>query len=161
MSDDDDETAMLGGLFKGAVYYIVKPLTMDSLKNLWQFAFISNRDAVTTNNNRDAVIDLTADDSGADFQQEYTSNEGLEIGSITKKEKQISFRKSLKRKNPEGMNKDKGGENSNSTCTQKKPKMVWTNELHKKFVQAVTLLGVDSKSLLFFNCGDGDSSLGS
>ncbi|XP_048426102.1 two-component response regulator ARR2-like [Pyrus x bretschneideri] len=147
MSDDDDANAMLGGLFKGAVYYIVKPLTMDSLKNLWQFAFISNRDAVTINNNRDAVIDLTADDSSGEFQQEYTSNEGLEIESIMKKEKQISHRKSLKRKNPEGMNKDKGGDNSDSTCTQKKPKMVWTNELHKKFVQAVTLLGVDSKSL--------------
>ncbi|KAM1486314.1 hypothetical protein ACFX2I_000527 [Malus domestica] len=144
MSDDDDENAMLGGLFKGAVYYIVKPLTMDSLKNLWQFAFISNRDAVTTSNNRDVVIDLTADDSSGEFQQEYTSNEGLEIESIMKKEKQISSRKSLKRKNPEGMNKDKGGDNSDSTCTQKKPKMVWTNELHKKFVQAVTLLGVDS-----------------
>ncbi|CAN6704289.1 unnamed protein product [Malus baccata var. baccata] len=48
MSDDDDENAMLmlGGMFKGAVYYIVKPLTMDSLKNQWQFAFINNRDAM-------------------------------------------------------------------------------------------------------------------
>ncbi|KAM1019248.1 hypothetical protein ACFX2I_040650 [Malus domestica] len=67
MSDDDDENAMLvlGGLFKGAVYYIVKPLTMDSLKNQWQFAFI---------NNRDTVIDVTAKDISGEFQQENISS---------------------------------------------------------------------------------------
>lgn len=80
MSDDDDANAMLGGLFKGAVYYIVKPLTMDSLINLRQFAFI---------NNRDAVKDVTAEDSSDEFQQENTSSEGLEIESSMKKEKQI------------------------------------------------------------------------
>ncbi|TQD71487.1 hypothetical protein C1H46_042977 [Malus baccata] len=65
MSDDENAMLVLGGLFKGVVYYIIKPLTMDSLKNQWQFAFI---------NNRDAMIDVTAKDISGEFQQENTSS---------------------------------------------------------------------------------------
>ncbi|PQM36792.1 two-component response regulator ARR1 [Prunus yedoensis var. nudiflora] len=131
MSDDDDENAMLGGLFKGAVFYFVKPLTINSLKNLWQFAFIKNRNHV--------VIDLTEEESSVygESQQENTSNEGLESESFMTRDRW------LKRKNPEGTYKDEETENSDST-SQKKPKLVWTNELHKRFLQAVRLLGVDS-----------------
>ncbi|KAL6290153.1 hypothetical protein ACE6H2_007663 [Prunus campanulata] len=131
MSDDDDENAMLGGLFKGAVFYFVKPLTINSLKNLWQFAVIKNRNHV--------VIDLTEEESSVygESQQENTSNEGLESESFKTRDRW------LKRKNPEGTYKDEETENSDST-SQKKPKLVWTNELHKSFLQAVRLLGVDS-----------------
>lgn len=133
MSDDDDENAMLGGLFKGAVFYFVKPLTINSLKNLWQFAIIKNRNHV--------VIDLTEEESSVygESQQENTSNEGLESESFMTRDRW------LRRKNPEGTYKDEETENSDST-SQKKPKLVWTNELHKSFLQAVRLLGVDSKS---------------
>lgn len=34
---DYNGNAMLGGLFKGAILYLVKPVTMGDLKNLWQF----------------------------------------------------------------------------------------------------------------------------
>lgn len=133
MSDDDDENAMLGGLFKGAVFYFVKPLTINSLKNLWQFAIIKNRNHV--------VIDFTEEESSvyAESQQENTSNEGLERDSFMTRDRW------LERKNPEGTYKDEERENSDST-SQKKPKLVWTNELHKRFLLAVRLLGVDSKS---------------
>lgn len=44
MSVDYNGNAMLGGLFKGAMLYLVKPITMDDLKYLWQFALMKERE---------------------------------------------------------------------------------------------------------------------
>ncbi|XP_038876438.1 two-component response regulator ARR10-like [Benincasa hispida] len=40
MTGDDNEIAKLGCLFKGAMLHLVKPLTMKTIRNLWQFAVI-------------------------------------------------------------------------------------------------------------------------
>lgn len=114
MSDDDDVNTMLDCLFKGAVFFFVEPLTMSSLKNLWQFAFTK----------RNAVIDMTKKESNVHVESQ------AEIPNA-------------KRKRSEGMDKY---EERDSTAL-KKPRIIWTTELHHRFLRAVRLLGIDGKSL--------------
>lgn len=115
MSDDDDVNTMLDCLFKGAVFYFVEPLTMNRLKNLWQFAFTKKRNV---------VIDITKKESNVHVESQ------AEIPNA-------------KRKRSEGMDKY---EERDSTALRK-PRLIWTTELHHRFLRAVRLLGIDGKSL--------------
>ncbi|KAJ0098987.1 hypothetical protein Patl1_20064 [Pistacia atlantica] len=46
MSSDDRESVILESLASGAVFYIVKPINPDDLKNVWQYAITSKKEAV-------------------------------------------------------------------------------------------------------------------
>lgn len=99
---------MLGGLFKGAVLYLLKPVTMNDLKNLWQFSFMNKKTSI--------------------------ASKGMS-----------SFQKS-KRKIIEEMDKNHEKEDKAVFTLPKKQKVVWTNELHSRFLLAVKSLGIDGKS---------------
>ncbi|KAM5555083.1 two-component response regulator ORR26-like [Rosa sericea] len=114
MSDDDDMNAKIGCLFKGAVYYIVKPVTMDNLKNLWQFAF---------KNNRNVVIDITKEESNTHVESQ---------AKIPNSERERS----------EGMDNYEEKDSNCSTAFTKR-RVIWTDKLHHRFLQAVKLIGID------------------
>ncbi|GAV92001.1 Response_reg domain-containing protein/Myb_DNA-binding domain-containing protein, partial [Cephalotus follicularis] len=127
MSSDNDENAMLGGLFKGAVFYLVKPIIMNDMKNLWQFAYM---------NYREKMADLEGINSfQEDSPDENSSDDKSEGQSLTK---------NGKRKEPEPGENDKDEEEDNDSGVTKKSKLIWTNELHNRFLQAVRVLGFDS-----------------
>ncbi|XP_075669272.1 two-component response regulator ORR23-like isoform X1 [Castanea sativa] len=127
MSADDSEKAMLGSLFKGAVLYLVKPITLNDMKNLWQFALMKKSDKT-----------LAADriSSGQGALSEESVNQPFE------NKKEQSHQKA-KRKAPEEMNKDEEEENYDSSVL-KKPNLMWNNELHNRFPQAFNVLGIDT-----------------
>ena len=131
MSADDSEKAMLGSLFKGAVLHLVKPITLNDMKNLWQFALMKKSDKT-----------LAADriSSGPRALSEESVNQPFE------NKKEQSHQKA-KRKAPEETNKDEEEENYDSSVL-KKPNLVWNNELHNRFPQAFNVLGIDSKHFL-------------
>ncbi|GMI69655.1 hypothetical protein HRI_000634800 [Hibiscus trionum] len=122
MSADYDRNAVIGSLFKGAMLYMVKPITMYDLKNLWQFAFIQQRENVS-------ILDET---SGI---EEATSME-----SATGVDKRRNLR-NRKRKRSDEI-RDEKEEDIDGSVIQKKPKLVWTDELHNRFLQAIKLLGI-------------------
>jgi hypothetical protein len=130
MSADDNENAMLGCLFKGAMFYLVKPVTLNNVRNLWQFASMKSREE-------------TAANDGVSSVQEESSD--IEIQSFENK-RQRSHRKA-KRKVPEAMEKDEEEDNDDATVI-KKPKLIWTNDLHNRFLEAIGVLGIDSKHFL-------------
>ncbi|XP_059456679.1 two-component response regulator ARR14-like [Corylus avellana] len=125
MSADDNENAMLGSLFKGAMFYLVKPVTLNNVRNLWQFASMKSREE-------------TAATDGVSSVQGETSD--IEIQSFENKMQQ-SHQKA-KRKVPEAMEKDEEEDNDDSTVI-KKPKLIWTNDLHNRFLEAIRVLGID------------------
>ena len=113
MSDDDDRDGKLNFLINGAAFYIVKPLSMDTLDNLWQYAFY---------NNKAVVID--------------SSNAHVELQGMSK---------NYKRERSEGMDNLPYG-NSSSAFT--KQRIIWTPELHHRFLKSVKPIGNDGKSIL-------------
>ncbi|XP_039062586.1 two-component response regulator ARR1-like [Hibiscus syriacus] len=123
MSADYDRKAVLGSLFKGARLYMVKPITMNDVKNLWQFAILKKRENVPT-----------ADE-----------NSGIEDASSKESATGVGERRNLrnvKRKRSDETQDDKE-EDKDGSVIQKKPKLIWTDELHNRFLRAVEMLGID------------------
>ena len=138
MSADDNENAVLGSLFKGAALYLLKPITLNDVKNLWQFAFMKNSE-------KTLVADVVSSVQG-ESSEESASDEDTESQSFENKRKQ-SLQKA-KRIALEETEKDEEEENYDSSVL-KKPKLTWTNELHDRFLQAIKVLGIDSKHFFF------------
>lgn len=115
---------MLGSLFKGAMFYLGKPVTLNNVKNLWQFASMKGR-------------------------EETAATDGLSSvqGESSEENKRTQSHRKAKRKVPEAMEKDEEEDNDDSTVL-KKPKLIWTNDLHTRFLQAIRVLGIDSKHFL-------------
>ncbi|XVF79968.1 hypothetical protein PTKIN_Ptkin15bG0032700 [Pterospermum kingtungense] len=128
MSVDDNGNSMLGGLFKGAKLYLVKPITMDDLKNLWQFALIEERENVVAEEEVSGIEEESSleNASGVDVKSQPLTGEGRQ--NLPRE----------KRKRSNGLEE----ENGNSTPI-KKSKLIWTKELHNRFLQAIEVLGID------------------
>ncbi|CAI0471965.1 unnamed protein product [Linum tenue] len=116
LSSDISENVMLGCLFKGAAFYIPKPVIMQDIKNLWQFSFMTRQNSLKKLGRRT---------SKCPEMPLYENNA-----------------RECKRKEAEWTESSK---DCKDYCMPqpKKSKIIWTPELHAKFLRAVNLLGVD------------------
>ncbi|GAB2265858.1 hypothetical protein Dimus_000889 [Dionaea muscipula] len=124
MSADDSKHVVMKGVTHGACDYLIKPIRMEAIKTIWQHVVRKKR-----NEWRDPEQSGSIDEGDRQPKQDesdYSSpaNEG-------------SW-KSSKRKG-----EDDDGEDKDDTATLKKPRVVWSVELHQQFVSAVNQLGID------------------
>lgn len=126
LSANSDPKQVMKGITHGACDYLVKPVRIEELRNIWQHV-IRKKKVEPKNENR------SADQS----QGNQASGDGN--GSPTDQ----NGRFSRKRKDEEDLSEDNGNE-SEDPSQQKKPRVVWSIELHRKFVAAVNQLGIDS-----------------
>ncbi|KAJ9184078.1 hypothetical protein P3X46_007857 [Hevea brasiliensis] len=121
LSANSDPKLVMKGITHGACDYLLKPVRMEELKNIWQHVIrrrkFDNKDC----NNFDSQ------DKGS--------------GEATADQKHNKKRKDQKEDEDEDRD-DNRHENEDPT-TQKKPRVVWSVELHRKFVAAVNQLGID------------------
>ncbi|XP_068658326.1 two-component response regulator ORR21-like [Aristolochia californica] len=136
MSSDGRTSAVMRGIKHGACDYLIKPVRMEELKNIWQHVIrkkwndnkeIENSGSVedTEKHNKRIAVD----------EADYASsvNEGAD-GSGWKAQK----------KRREAKEEDDDGELDNDDpSASKKPRVVWSVELHQQFVSAVNQLGID------------------
>lgn len=126
MSADDGKSVVMKGVTHGACDYLIKPVRIEALKNIWQHV-------VRKKKNEWKDVEQSGSVDEGDRQQkpceepDYSSsaNEG-------------NWKNSKKRKD-----EDEDGEDRDDTSTLKKPRVVWSVELHQQFVGAVNQLGID------------------
>ncbi|KAL3645270.1 hypothetical protein CASFOL_010450 [Castilleja foliolosa] len=125
MSADDEEAVALKGLESGAAFFICKPVCPDDVRDLWQFAAMKKTNKV--------VIEETGEKN---ICNETTI---ISVSSSSVDEDRVS-NKDSKNKSPtnEGSDEKKG-----ETSSQKKPKIIWTNSLHNRFLEAIRSIGLD------------------
>ncbi|KAJ4956470.1 hypothetical protein NE237_013253 [Protea cynaroides] len=126
MSADDGKDVVMKGVTHGACDYLIKPVRIEAIKNIWQHVVRKRRNELKDFEQSGSVEDsdrprITTDD--ADYASSV--NEG-------------SWKSSKRRKD-----EDDEGEERDDTSTLKKPRVVWSVELHQQFVAAVNLLGID------------------
>ncbi|XVF22635.1 hypothetical protein REPUB_Repub12eG0188100 [Reevesia pubescens] len=131
MSVDYNGNAMLGGLFKGAILFLLKPITMDDLKNLWQFAFIKERENLL------AVEEI----SGIEEESSLENASGVDVESQPLASEGRQTLQKGKRKLREMQNDEE--EDNDDSAGLKKPKLIWTNELHDRFLEAIKVIGIE------------------
>lgn len=117
MSVDGETSRVMKGVQHGACDYLLKPIRMKELKNIWQHVV------------RKRMHDVR-DIEG--FECRNDPNDGPYGGdqSLLKKRKDVE-------------NKHDERESSDPSSA-KKARVVWTVELHQKFVKAVNQIGIDS-----------------
>lgn len=132
MSADNEDGVILKGLWGGAAFFIRKPISVDDVKDLWQYAISLRQKPAGNKPTPVKEIGGSADNLTSD------SIEGVEIESSANRESQDSKRKPY----------DDHRANS-SASTEKKKKIVWTNDLHHRFLEAIRILGSESKTSFF------------
>ncbi|XP_068663704.1 two-component response regulator ORR21-like isoform X2 [Aristolochia californica] len=136
MSSDGRTSAVMRGIKHGACDYLIKPVRIEELKNIWQHVirkkWNDNKEIETSGSIEDAV---RHNRRVAVDENDYASsvNEGAD-GSGWKAQK----------KRRDAKEEDDDGELDNDDPSgSKKPRVVWSVELHQQFVNAVTQLGID------------------
>ncbi|KAL7000850.1 hypothetical protein U1Q18_002000 [Sarracenia purpurea var. burkii] len=132
MSADGRTSAVLKGIRHGACDYLIKPIREEELKNIWQHVVRKKWNENKEHEQSGSLDDNDRHKRGND-DAEYASsvNEGAE--GLLKPQK----------KRRDAKEEDDGDLENDDPATAKKPRVVWSVELHQQFVSAVNQLGID------------------
>lgn len=140
LSVNGETKTVLKGITHGACDYLLKPVRIEELRNVWQHVVrrkFSNREP-----------------SNLDFCKEFSKPPSADsyhgLNQVTCGSSDQSSRACKKRKELHSEEEDEGEDNdaqeNDEPSASKRPRVVWSVELHRKFVAAVNHLGIDSKS---------------
>ncbi|KAL5074423.1 hypothetical protein RYX36_013407 [Vicia faba] len=127
-----DTKLVMKGISHGACDYLLKPVRLEELKNIWQHV-IRKKKSDSKGKNKTSKPDNATSDSCSGLRSAGTENSD-ENGRLAKKRKDQD--------EDEDEDKENGNDNEDPSA-QKKPRVVWSVELHRKFVAAVNHLGID------------------
>lgn len=139
LSAHSDTKLVMKGITHGAVDYLLKPVRIEELKNIWQHV-IRRKKIEPKDQNKSP---------NEDKARHGNSESGQGASSLGNADQ--NGKNSRKRKDQNEDEEEEGDENGNDSedpSSQKKPRVVWSVELHRKFVAAVNQLGLESESLL-------------
>lgn len=125
MSADDSKHVVMKGVTHGACDYLIKPVRIEALKNIWQHVVRKRK-----NEYKDIEQSGSWDEGDRSQKQEDAVSSPANDGNW----------KNSKRKSSE----DDENEEKDESTSLKKPRVVWSVELHQQFVAAVNQLGIDS-----------------
>ncbi|GMI81507.1 response regulator 12 [Hibiscus trionum] len=131
LSANGDTKLVMKGITHGACDYLLKPVRIEELQNIWQHV-IRRRKVERKDRSNSGSIDKPRIDSG---DVAGTGNVD-QTGKLKKKRKDQN--EDEDEEHDENVNDD-----DEDTSAQKKPRVVWSVELHRKFVAAVNQLGID------------------
>ncbi|KAF8379413.1 hypothetical protein HHK36_028848 [Tetracentron sinense] len=132
MSANDKENVMLRGLECGAILYLLKPVSLNDLKNLWQYAIAAKKvKRMEVEQTGSVRGELSGKISEEDMECESSVNEG--------NWKQQDYKRKISKEMDENQEEDE-----DDSTTQKKTRVVWTSGLHNQFLEAIEHLGLDA-----------------
>ncbi|XP_072999229.1 two-component response regulator ORR26-like isoform X1 [Typha latifolia] len=129
MSIDGETSRVMKGVQHGACDYLLKPVRMKELRNIWQHVYRKKMHELKEIEGHNISEDLLIIRNGCEFFEDGNTSNGNEISSPRK-------RKDVNSKgNPD--------QDINDPATAKKARVVWSVDLHQKFVNAVNQIGFD------------------
>ena len=132
LSANSDTKLVMKGITHGACDYLVKPVRIEELRNIWQHVLRRKK-----LDSKSPTVDEVCQGNGKSLKESVPTDNEDKIGMVNRK-----------RKDEEEEEEDEeNGEENEDLATQKKPRVVWSIELHGKFVAAVNQLGIESESL--------------
>uniref|UniRef100_A0A2P2K3T6 Two-component sensor histidine kinase bacteria n=1 Tax=Rhizophora mucronata TaxID=61149 RepID=A0A2P2K3T6_RHIMU len=132
MSADGRTSAVMRGIKHGACDYLIKPIREEELKNIWQHVIRKKWNESKELEHCGSLEDNDRHKQGSDDVGYASSvNEGTE--GVLKGQKKRSS----------GKEEDNGEQENDDPSAAKKPRVVWSVELHQQFVSAVNQCGID------------------
>ncbi|XP_017253699.1 two-component response regulator ARR12 [Daucus carota subsp. sativus] len=129
LSANSDPKLVMKGITHGACDYLVKPVRVEELRNIWQHVV------------RKKVDPKSRDKSNSSYDRDQQGSEGGQGPAVTGNVDQDG-KSSRKRKDDEEEDEENDQDDVDPSA-QKKPRVVWSIELHRKFVAAVNQLGLE------------------
>ncbi|KAH0723818.1 hypothetical protein KY290_006536 [Solanum tuberosum] len=123
MSNDEKDNTLMKGHDNGAAFFIMKPITQDNINYLWEYTTSLQKKKHTSKQ----VVQEFEENTN-----EKILNEVIYIESSSS----VSERDKCTRKYDKAENED------GSSQPSKKSRIVWTDSLHNKFLEAIAILGV-------------------
>ncbi|PHT75384.1 Two-component response regulator ARR12 [Capsicum annuum] len=130
LSANSDTRLVMKGISHGACDYLVKPVRIEELRNIWQHVIRRKKVEPKTQSKSNNHVKSNHESGESGRGQSPTGNADHN-GKCNKK-----------RKDEEDENDENGNDNEDPT-TQKRARVVWSIELHRKFVAAVGQLGIE------------------
>ncbi|XP_022638188.1 two-component response regulator ARR12 isoform X2 [Vigna radiata var. radiata] len=131
MSVDDDFKMVMKGIKHGACDYLLKPVRLKDVKNIWQHVARRRR--------------MGSKEQDRSSNQDKANTDSNERGSVATGNSDQNVKSSRKRRDEDDYDNDdqeNDHDNEDSSC-HKKARVVWNAELHHKFVSAVNQLGFE------------------
>ncbi|URD91982.1 two-component response regulator [Musa troglodytarum] len=130
MSIDGETSRVMKGVQHGACDYLLKPVRMKELKNIWQHVYRKKmhelKEIQTHYNNEDINILRY----GSEDLDDRNLTDGITNISSARKRKDVDY-------------KEFGDQEFGDPSRLKKARVVWSVDLHQKFVNAVNQIGLD------------------
>ena len=153
---DNDERIMEKAMKCGVVRYIVEPATESDFKGIWQYAvhsiFMKGMEKQTTSSFSSPII-RDQENENCSVEDSWRSRFTKHHHDPRKKNKIVKRKEFVVRlmKNKGSSSESCGIHNGTSLSSRviKKSKVVWTDDLQSRFLQAINVIGLESK--LFFS----------
>lgn len=143
MSGNGETSAVMKGITHGACDYLLKPVRQKELRNIWQHVVRKRRQDVKiareTKSVEEGGVCVREKRTGPD-DVDYTSSATGDTGDGNWRKKRKGENQTFKDETEEDVEQE-----NDDPSTMKKPRVVWSVELHQQFVSAVNQLGIDSK----------------
>ncbi|XP_016451610.1 two-component response regulator ARR12-like isoform X1 [Nicotiana tabacum] len=130
LSANSDTKLVMKGISHGACDYLVKPVRLEELRNVWQHV-IRRKNVEPKSRSKSNDHDKSYRESGEGGRGQSPTGNADQNGKLNKKRKD------------EEDETDENGTDNEDTANQKKARVVWSIELHRKFVAAVNQLGIE------------------
>lgn len=137
LSGHSDKELVMKGISHGACDYLLKPVRREELTNIWQHV-IRRKKFDSKDQNKSSSQDKACHETGEGGQGVSPAGSSDQNGKFNRKRKDQNEDEEEDYEDDEHENED--------PSTQKKPRVVWSKELHGKFVAAVHQLGLESES---------------
>lgn len=139
LSAYSDHDLVMKGVTHGAVDYLCKPVREQELKNIWQHV-IRRKKFEKKDWNKSSTGDRAQSKNGE-------SGPGTSVGTTSDLNGKVNQKRNnhIEEEGDDVEESERGNEDSSS---QKKPRVFWSPDLHRKFVGAVNQLGLESESTL-------------
>ncbi|XP_073104802.1 uncharacterized protein [Elaeis guineensis] len=144
LSADGEVNTVMKGIAYGAVDYLVKPVRLEELRLIWKHVVKKSLHGTKEANNP-GDRNNHEEELEDDHEEELDDNHEIELEDNHDRELEADHEKELEDDHTtKVMRKGKERESSSDgSSTQKKPRFVWSPEMHALFLKAVHHLGID------------------
>lgn len=138
MSGNGETSAVMEGVIHGACDYLIKPVGIKELRNVWQHVVRKKRQEVKA-----VSMKSIEEAGGCERQKRAGGADDADYTSSATDTTDGNWKLSKRRKGEFKEENEDDNEENDDPSTMKKPRVVWSVELHQQFVSAVNQLGID------------------
>lgn len=125
------------GLEHGALYYLMKPVSMSEVRNIWQHIIRKTKEG------KNDIEEMSSLGETKQIESSSEENDKPDAAGGGTSVDQVELEQKKRKKGALGVKIDAKGKKVKTA--EKKSRILWDATLHNKFVKAIDQIGIDRK----------------